>query len=118
MAKVLVVDDDNDLLEMITFVLAKHQLEVYCTDKGSNLQDMLAKTTPDILLMDIYLGDSDGRELCKSLKGSEQHQGLPIILYSAGFISTSSIQESLADDFVSKPFDVSQLVGKIRSLLS
>jgi CheY-like chemotaxis protein len=67
--------------------------------------------------MDIYLGDADGRELCNSLKTSDKFGHIPVILYSAGNITTSSVKESQADDYLTKPFDNLQLVKKIRSLI-
>jgi DNA-binding response OmpR family regulator len=72
---------------------------------------------PDLVLMDIYLGDSDGRVLCKQLKSSKEFGLVPIILYSAGYIANSSIRDSMADDFLVKPFDIKQLLAKISTAL-
>lgn len=110
---VLVVDDDKDLLEMVSLILKRHSMEVKCLDAGKYLFDSLSSHKPDIVLMDIYLGDADGRELCRQLKESEEYRNIPIILYSAGHITHSSISESLANDFIAKPFDISYLVKKI-----
>ena len=112
---VLVVDDDKDLLEMVSLVLRKHDMTVACLHEGANLFQKLSLSQPDIILMDIYLGDSDGRELCRQLKESSEYKHLPVILYSAGNITLASIQESLANDFIAKPFDISSLVKKITS---
>jgi DNA-binding response OmpR family regulator len=114
MKQVLVVDDDTDLLEMVSVVLKNYDLEVSCLSGGSGLFQSLADNKPDIILMDIYLGDADGRELCRNLKNSKEYQEIPVILYSAGNVTPSSIQESKANDFISKPFDVSHLVKRIR----
>ena len=115
MLNVLVVDDDKDLLEMVSLVLKSHNMKVECLTSGGHFFQSVASGRPDIVLMDIYLGDSDGRDLCRELKNSRQYQNIPVILYSAGNISESSVQESLADDFVSKPFDISYLIGKINN---
>jgi DNA-binding response OmpR family regulator len=115
MLNVLVVDDDTDLLEMVSLVLKSHDMKVECLNKGGLLFQSITTGKPDIVLMDIYLGDSDGRELCRELKSTRQFQNIPVILYSAGNINEASVQQSLADDFVSKPFDISQLVRKINS---
>ena len=112
---VLVVDDDKDLLEMVSLILRKHEMDVKCLDAGKYLFESLNSQKPDIVLMDIYLGDSDGRELCRQMKENEEFRNIPIILYSAGHIAQSSISESLANDFIAKPFDISYLVRKINS---
>ena len=115
MKKVLVVDDDTDLLEMVQMVLVRHNMNVQIISKGAGLYDSLREIKPDIILMDIFLGDSDGRELCFELKQSQEFKDIPVILYSAGHITSASIRESLADDFLVKPFDISKLVSKIRT---
>lgn len=110
---VLVVDDDKDLLEMVSLVLRKHDMQVTCLDNGHALFPSLSTDKPDVVLMDIYLGDSDGRELCRKMKDNSDFQHLPVILYSAGNISASSIEACRANDFIAKPFDIFQLIKKI-----
>jgi len=114
---VLIVDDDQDILEMVSLVLTTYDLNVACINNGAALLPAIAENKPDLVLMDIYLGDADGRELCSALKTSSQYNDIPVILYSAGHITTSSVKESKADDFLAKPFDNIQLVNKIKSLI-
>lgn len=116
MLKILIIDDDTDLLEMISLALTRYNMNVGCINKGNLVMESMAASKPDIVLMDIYLGDSDGRDLCRSLKKSDEYNNIPVILYSAGHITANSVQESLADDFVSKPFDISKLVKTINLL--
>jgi DNA-binding response OmpR family regulator len=113
MMHVLVVDDDKDLLDMVSYVLGRNNIAVDCIDRGSTLFESLAARRPDIVLMDIYLGDSDGRELCRTLKNSASFQDIPVILYSAGNIPAASIENSMADDFIAKPFDLTYLLKRI-----
>lgn len=103
---------------MVELVLTNYDFRVAVLNRGSSLFETIAKQQPDLVLMDIYLGDADGRQLCHALKTSEQFSDIPVILYSAGFIPAVSIEESLADDFLPKPFDNLQLVEKIRALAS
>ena len=118
MPNVLVIDDDVDLLEMVEAVLISYNMRVSCTSTGSQLFESIKTANPDIILMDIYLGDADGRELCQNLKSSEEFSHIPVILYSAGNISRSSIHNSKADDFIVKPFDVGMLAQKINSMVA
>jgi len=117
MNSVLIVDDDQDILDMVSLVLTTYDLEVACINNGAALFPAIVKNKPDLVLMDIYLGDADGRELCNTLKTSSQFGNIPVILYSAGHITSSSVKESHADDFLTKPFDNLQLIKKIRSLI-
>jgi DNA-binding response OmpR family regulator len=117
MPSVLVVDDDIDLLEMVTLVLTVNNMAVQSIIKGQLLFEYVAANKPDVILMDIYLGDTDGRALCYALKNKEEYRNIPVILYSAGHITALSIRESLADDFITKPFDITQLLNKINTAL-
>ncbi|MEO5562496.1 MAG: response regulator [Chitinophagaceae bacterium] len=111
--EVLIVDDDVDLLEMVSLVLRRHAMTVTCLVNGSGVLESIQTKKPDIILMDIYLGDSDGRDLCRTIKSTKEFQDIPVILYSAGNIPAASIETSGANDFITKPFDISVLVNKI-----
>ena len=117
MPKVLVLDDDTDLLEMVSLVLQSYQMEAVCISRGEALVHAIEKEQPDAVLMDIYLNASDGRLLCQGLKKNDSFKHIPVILYSAGHITRSSIQDSLADDFIVKPFDIAQLINKLRNVI-
>ncbi|RYG31169.1 MAG: response regulator [Chitinophagaceae bacterium] len=116
MTKVLLVDDDIDLLEMVCLMLRTNQLDANCLSKGKEVLACLGSVNPDIVVMDIFLGDSDGRDLCRQIKEEGQYAGIPVLLYSAGNIADSSISECHADDFIRKPFDMHVLVDRIRTL--
>ncbi len=117
MNSVLIVDDDPDILEMVKLVLTTYDLKVECISSAASLVPAITKYEPDVVLMDIYLGEADGRDLCSSLKASDRFRHIPVILYSAGHITTSSVKASHADDYLTKPFDNLQLVKKIRALI-
>ncbi|MBC7949800.1 MAG: response regulator [Chitinophagaceae bacterium] len=116
MIDVLIVDDDPDLLEMISLALSNYNMRVDCLNEGKSLIDSVSKKRPDVILLDIYLGDTDGRDLCQTIKSSNQYREIPIILYSAGNITSKSITESQADAFFTKPFNIDQLVDRITTL--
>jgi DNA-binding response OmpR family regulator len=116
MTKVLLVDDDLDLLEMVCLMLRTNDLDANCLSKGKEVLASLGSLNPDIVVMDIFLGDSDGRDLCRQIKDEIKYAGVPVLLYSAGNITDSSINECRADDFLRKPFDMHVLVDRIRTL--
>jgi DNA-binding response OmpR family regulator len=118
MTKVLVVDDDADLLEMVSLVLTRYNMKVNPLEKCLQFQDTVSSDIPDIVLMDIYLGECDGRELCLKFKKSSTYPGIPVILYSAGNVTQASVNDSLADEFMAKPFDIQRLVNRINHHLN
>ncbi|RZL65852.1 MAG: response regulator, partial [Pedobacter sp.] len=83
------------------------------------LFNMLDEFKPDIILLDIYLKDSDGRYLCNLLKSLGKTENIPIVLIS-GMMEESEVSERdiLADGFLYKPFDLDESIQKIRSLLN
>ena len=114
MHKILVVDDDKDLLEMVCIFLEGQGMQVQYISENFSVKEQLSNFKPDIILMDIYLGSDDGREICSELKKSP-YSHIPVLLYSAGNISASSLHKSMADDFLVKPFNLKTLINTINS---
>jgi DNA-binding response OmpR family regulator len=113
----LIVDDDKDLLEMVSFVLRRHHMQVECLDNGAMLLPYLSKKRPDVILLDVFLGNSNGQELSREIKTTPGLKDIPIIIYSAGNVLANSMKEnSLADEFLMKPFEISHLVEMISRL--
>ena len=117
MPKILLVDDDKDLLEMVEMTLSRLGYQITTLAKGSVFFNIVESIRPDIILLDIFLGDADGRTLCYNLKLQPVYENIPVILYSAGYVPLSTIEHSKADEFIIKPFDNKYLVEKIKTLL-
>jgi DNA-binding response OmpR family regulator len=117
MQNILVVDDDKDLLEMIQLTLSRLGYHITTLAKGSGFINIVESSRPDIILLDIFLGDADGRNLCHQMKLEPAYENIPVILYSAGLVPLSTIEHSRADEFIIKPFDIKQLLDKIKTLL-
>jgi DNA-binding response OmpR family regulator len=117
MQKILVVDDDKDLLEMVEMTLSRLGYQITTLAKGSGFFKVVESIRPDIILLDIFLGDADGRTLCHKMKLQPAYENIPVILYSAGYVSLSTIEHSKADEFMIKPFEIKQLLEKIKKLL-
>jgi len=118
MKKLLIVDDDKDLLEMVEMALSEQGFDVHTSTEGSSFFSQLEKLKPDIVLLDVFLNDADGRELCYQLKSDPLYDHIPVALYSAGHMSNSTIINSRADTFITKPFDLEQLGNKLRTILT
>jgi DNA-binding response OmpR family regulator len=113
--KILVVDDDPDILDALKFMLEDAGYEVTTTEKGDyaeNLHDT-NRGLPDVIILDVLLSGKDGRLICQRLKGQEETRHIPIIMISAHPNARQSVTAVGADDFVAKPFDMDELLAKI-----
>lgn len=117
MITVVIVDDDPDLMEMVGMVLKYNAMDPHCISRPATLTTSLAEIQPDLILMDIYMGEFDGRKICFDLKTSDEFKHIPVILYSAGVIIEETITQSFADDFINKPFENVELINKIHLLV-
>ena len=117
MRKILIVDDNPDILQVMQLLLGTRGFDIDVTTQGEETFSRIDSFQPDLVFLDIHLAGIDGRDICKQLKSSENYTGLPVILFSANQIKNSSIIESQADAFISKPFDIVDLVDQINSLL-
>ena len=118
MKKLLIVDDDVDLLEMAHMALTEEGFEVCALEEGKLLFAEIQRFHPDVILLDVFLRDADGRDLCYQLKSDPLYKHIPVALYSAGHMSHETIVDSKADMYITKPFDIMQLGEKLRSILA
>ena len=114
--KILVVDDDNALREMVGIVLESEGFEVCFHDAGSGALDAFKAQEPDLVLLDVMLPGKDGIEVCSEIRASA---GTPIIMLTAKTESEDVVRglEAGADDYVVKPFDPTVLLARIRARL-
>lgn len=118
MQKVLVVDDDLDILAVMQLLLKMKGFEVEVTSKGEETFDKVGKFKPNLILLDVLLSGYDGRIICKQLKSQDASRDIPIIMFSAHPSAMESIKEYGANDFIAKPFDVNELISKVNNQLS
>ena len=115
-AKILVVDDDTALAEMIGIVLRAEEFEIeFCAD-GTAALDAFRSFGPDLVLLDLMLPGMDGIEVCSLIR---EESGVPIIMLTAKSDTADVVKglESGADDYVVKPFNPKELVARIRTRL-
>ena len=112
--KILILDDDSDILEILTLILSDAGYEVRALVNGENIKDQIGDFQPDLLLMDVMLGPMDGRMICGEIKNDPSTAKLPVILISGTHDLAQSLhQPGAPDDFVAKPFDMQQLLARI-----
>jgi len=118
MKRILAVDDNDDILEVLRYILEDSGYMVDTLSNGHFLFDQIKEHTPDLILLDIMLGDMDGRVLCKDIKTKQETHGIPVILVSASHDIASSLNQIGApNDFVAKPFDMDVLLNSIQRQL-
>ncbi len=119
MPKILVVDDDKDLLEIIHSLLTKKGFDVEVDTNWEEGFTKIESFQPQLILLDVFLSGIDGLDICKQLKSNPKTQDIPIIIFS-GYprVAETIIYEYGADDFIAKPFEVNDLITKVHSVLS
>lgn len=115
MNKILVVDDDRDILEVVSMLLRKNDYNVLTLSRGTYITDSIQKFLPDLILLDVALAGEDGRVICSRIKVSNETKHIPVILFSAHYDMVDNIRECLADGLITKPFEVPYLLEIIRN---
>lgn len=111
--KILVVDDNPDILESVKLLLEFEDYQVQTLTKGSDIFKLEQKDYPDIILLDMWLSGEDGRDICRSLKSHEKMRHIPVMIISASHGLEQTSYDAGADAFVSKPFDINEVLAKI-----
>lgn len=117
MSKILVIDDDVDILSVMEILLSMKGYNVEVTAKGENTFPKIETFKPDLILLDVLISGYDGRVICKQLKANEKTKHIPVIMFSAHPGAAATIADYGADDFIAKPFDVNHLLKKINDQL-
>jgi DNA-binding response OmpR family regulator len=116
--KILAVDDDHDIVDVIKIILEDEGYEVSTLTNGRNILDIISLIRPDLILLDVMLGGMDGREICKSIKDHPIFKYIPVVMISASHNLQSVLKlPGSPNDFLSKPFDIDHLVNKVRTQL-
>jgi len=115
--KIMIADDDPGILDAVEAMLEFGGYEVSATSNGATVLEM-KDGFPDLLLLDIWMSGTDGRDVCKQLKSQDLTKNMPIIMISASTELERSAKEAGADDFLEKPFDMEELLQKIDYFLS
>lgn len=118
MAKILLVDDSNELLELFARLLTNKGYEVKTANSETKFINLLDIYMPDIILLDVKLNGADGRKLCKELKYKISHKHIPIILLSGDPLLLADYKECDADDVIEKPFALGSVIQKIERALT
>ncbi len=118
--KILLVEDDRQMLEVIRRYLENLEFSVVFTDNGSEALILARESRPDLALVDANLPGLDGFSLCRALKGSPGTAGMPVVIISGDRTGDEDIVEGYdkgADDYLTKPFAFQVLAAKINAVM-
>lgn len=117
--RILVVDDEEDLLELIRYNLAKEGYRVTCVATGEDAVREARQNPPDLIVLDLLLPRIDGLEACKLLKADSRTRHVPIVMLTAKSEEADHVTglELGADDYMTKPFSPRVLIARIKAVL-
>jgi DNA-binding response OmpR family regulator len=115
--KILLVDDEEDFLQLMSAMLRNNGFDVYSVSDINEVFTLIKSFKPDIILLDVKLGNQDGREICTQIKGNPETKNIKVLLHSAFSHVSWEYELCGADGFMLKPYDLSDLVTKIKALL-
>ncbi|MBI5191665.1 MAG: response regulator [Nitrospirae bacterium] len=117
--KVLVVEDDEDIMNLTSLLLAR-DYKVYRATNGSDGLEKAREVTPDLILLDVYMEGMNGYEVCEELKSDERTKFIPVAMFTAGVQrwEVDKGYKSGADDYITKPFKPEELLSKVRDMIS
>lgn len=117
--RVLIVDDEFDIVETIQFMLESEGFECLVAYDGEDALLKARTENPDLILLDIMLPKINGYQVCRLLKSDEEYKHIPIIMLTAKVQESDKFwgKESGADDYVTKPFEMEKLIQKIQGYL-
>ena len=118
--KILVVDDEVDLVETVRFPLEMEGYQVLVSYNGEDALNQARKENPDLILLDLMLPKLDGYKVCRLLKFDERYKHIPILMLTAKIQEKDKAlgMETGANEYITKPFDMDLLLQKVKGYLN
>jgi two-component system phosphate regulon response regulator PhoB len=119
MARILSIEDERDLQQVLSYNLRQAGHEVFCAERGAEGLVLAQKHKPDLVLLDLMLPDISGSDVCRSLKEGPATRSIPVIMLTARGEEVDRVVgfELGADDYVVKPFSIRELLLRIQAVL-
>ena len=119
-SRILVVDDEQDLVKLLSYNLQKEGYEVACAYEGASVLQLVWSNRPDLIILDLMLPDRSGHDICREIKQDERTKAIPIIMLTARSSEHDRVSgfEAGADDYVVKPFSPKELVLRVKAMLA
>jgi two-component system phosphate regulon response regulator PhoB len=117
--RILVVEDDEDIQQLVSYNLVKAGFDVECAETGEEGLGKIISGEPDLVLLDLMLPGVDGSQICRQLRLSEENRELPVIMLTAKGEDADMVAglDLGADDYITKPFSPEVLISRIKAVL-
>jgi len=117
--KILIVDDEADLVETVRFPLEMDGFNVLVSYNGEDALNKARKESPDLIILDLMLPKLDGYKVCRLLKFDEKYKHIPILMLTAKTQEKDKMlgMETGADEYITKPFEMNELLEKVKAYL-
>jgi len=116
--RILILDDNQDILDIVHETLSYEKFDVKSTSNGEEVMPMLQDFFPDLVILDYRVAGINGGELCRQIKCHLQFKDTPVIIFSAYINHDDELFDYGCDAIINKPFDLTELIEKVNSLIS
>ena len=118
--KILIVDDEMDLVETVRFPLEMEGYHVLVSYNGEDALNQARKENPDLILLDLMLPKLDGYKVCRLLKFDDRYKHIPILMLTAKFQEKDKVlgMETGANEYITKPLEMDDLLKKVKAYLN
>lgn len=119
MQKILIVDDEKDIVELLKYNLEKEDFKIIFAYNGNDALESIEKGNPDLIILDLMLPEVDGIEICRILKKDNETKDIPIIMLTARATEMDRILglDLGADDYITKPFSPREVISRVKAVL-
>ncbi len=115
---IYLVEDDADIRELIRYLLSKYGYNVFQCATAHIFREKMKELFPDLIILDIMLPDGNGVDICTEIKSNEATRHIPVLLMSANINNALKFNESAAEGFISKPFNIDDLLEKVQHIVA
>lgn len=116
--RILVLDDNQDILAIVHETLTYENFEVKSTGESESVMPLVESFEPDLVILDYRVAGLNGGELCQSIKSHPKFSNVPVIIFSAYISHESDLWAYGCDAIINKPFDLNELVEKVNNLIN
>ncbi|MBV8389273.1 MAG: response regulator [Mucilaginibacter sp.] len=116
--RVLVLDDNQDILDVVQETLSYEKFEVKSTSNSDEVMSLVKEFDPDLIILDYRVAGTNGGEVCKQIKSHPDFNDKPVIIFSAYINHQDEIMAYGCDAVINKPFDLAELIDKVNDLIN
>jgi len=116
--RILVLDDNQDILDIVHETLTYENFEVRSTGEAEEVMPLVEAFNPDLVILDYRVAGTNGGEICRKIKSHPKFSNVPVIIFSAYINHDADLLAYGCDAIINKPFDLTELVEKVNNLIN